>query len=69
MKTYWGVDVQIHASLTSALVGGEWSASRPCCFTSGSHWIEGWVGSRAALGNMEKLKFLTQTLAPRLSSL
>jgi hypothetical protein len=29
MKTYVGVDVQIHIFLTLALVGGEWSASRP----------------------------------------
>jgi hypothetical protein len=29
MKTYGGVDVQIHVFITSALVGGEWSASRP----------------------------------------
>jgi hypothetical protein len=29
MKSYGGVDVQIHVFLTSALVGGEWSASRP----------------------------------------
>jgi hypothetical protein len=29
MKTYAGEDVQIRAFLTSALVGGEWSASRP----------------------------------------
>jgi hypothetical protein len=28
MKTYGGVDVKIHIFLTSALVGGEWSASR-----------------------------------------
>jgi hypothetical protein len=27
MKTYGGVEVQVHASLTSALNGGEWSAS------------------------------------------
>jgi hypothetical protein len=27
MKAYGGVDVQIHVFLTSALVGGEWSAS------------------------------------------
>jgi hypothetical protein len=26
---YGGVDVQIHIFLTSALAGGEWSASRP----------------------------------------
>jgi hypothetical protein len=33
MKAYEGVDVYIHIFLTSALVGGEWSASRPCRFT------------------------------------
>jgi hypothetical protein len=36
-------------SLTSALDGGEWSASRPGRFTPrerapGTHWIRGWVG-------------------------
>jgi hypothetical protein len=30
MKAHGEVDVQIHVFLTSALVGGEWSASRPC---------------------------------------
>jgi hypothetical protein len=45
MKAYGGVDVQIHILLTSALVGGEWSASRPCRFTPGertpaTHCIE-----------------------------
>jgi hypothetical protein len=35
--------------LTSALVGGEWSASRPGSLVfgervPGNHWIEGWVG-------------------------
>jgi hypothetical protein len=33
MKMYKGVVVQIHVFLTSALVGDEWSASRPCSFT------------------------------------
>jgi hypothetical protein len=41
-------------SLTSALDGGEWSASRPGRFTPterapGTHWIGGWVGPRAIL--------------------
>jgi hypothetical protein len=40
--------------LTSALVGGEWSASRPCRFTPGTHFIGGWVDSRAGLDDMEK---------------
>jgi hypothetical protein len=35
MKTYGEVDVSIHIFLTSAIVGGEWSASRPFRFTPG----------------------------------
>jgi hypothetical protein len=46
MKAYGGVDVWIHIFLTSALAVGEWSASRPCRFTTGerapgTHWIGG----------------------------
>jgi hypothetical protein len=33
MKAYGGVDTSIHIFLTSALVRGEWLASRPCRFT------------------------------------
>jgi hypothetical protein len=33
IKTYVRVEVQLHAFLTSALDGGEWSASRPGHFT------------------------------------
>jgi hypothetical protein len=33
MKVYWGVEIQLLAFLTSALDGGEWSASRPGRFT------------------------------------
>jgi hypothetical protein len=56
MKTYEGV--QIHIFLTSALVGGEWSASRPSRFTPGerapgTHWIVGWVDLRAGLDDVE----------------
>jgi hypothetical protein len=51
MKTYGGVDVQTHVFLTSALTGGEWSASRPGRFTPEeraphTHWIGGCVGPR-----------------------
>jgi hypothetical protein len=35
VKIYVGVDVYIHVFLTSALSGGEWSASRVICFTPG----------------------------------
>jgi hypothetical protein len=50
--------------LTSALAGGEWSASCPCRFTPGerapgAHWIGGWVDHRAGMDDMEKRKFLT----------
>jgi hypothetical protein len=46
-------------SLTSALDGGEWSASRPGRFTPrerapGSHWLGGWVGPRAVLDAVVK---------------
>jgi hypothetical protein len=48
-------------SLTSALGGGEWSASRPGRFTPrerapGSHWIGGCVGPRAVLDAVVKRK-------------
>jgi hypothetical protein len=33
MKPYGGVEVQINVFLTLALVGGEWSVSRPGRFT------------------------------------
>jgi hypothetical protein len=63
MKTYGIGDVYIHVFLTSALVGGEWSASRTSRFTPGEspgiHWIRGWVGLRADLDDVEKRKFLT----------
>jgi hypothetical protein len=63
MKTYGGVDVYTDAFLTSALVQGEWSASRPGRFTPGerapgTHWIGGWVGPRASLDDVERWKFL-----------
>jgi hypothetical protein len=63
MTVYGGVDVQIHIFLFSALVGGEWSASRPGRFipgerAPGSHWIGGWVDHRASLDDVEKRKFL-----------
>jgi hypothetical protein len=59
MKAYGGLDVLIHIFLTSALFGGEWSASRPVRFTAGerapsTQWIGGWVDPRASLDNMQK---------------
>jgi hypothetical protein len=48
-------------SLTSALDGGEWSASLPGRFTPrgrtpGTHWIGGWVGPRTVLDAVVKRK-------------
>jgi hypothetical protein len=54
VKTYGGTHVQIQIFLTSALVGGEWSASRPGHFALGTHWIGGWVDPRAGLDDLEK---------------
>jgi hypothetical protein len=47
-------------SLTSALDGGEWSASRSGHFTArervpSTHWIGGWVGLRASLDAVKHL--------------
>jgi hypothetical protein len=44
MKTYGGTEVEIHVHITLALVGSEWSASRPGRFNSvgravSVHWI------------------------------
>jgi hypothetical protein len=63
-KTYGEMDVQIHVFLTSALVGGGWSDSRHDRFILGERapstlWIGVWIGSRAVLDDMEKLKCFT----------
>jgi hypothetical protein len=55
MKAYGGVDVYIHIFLTSALAGGDWSASRPCCFTPGertpgSHLVRKLSGPQSLSG-------------------
>jgi hypothetical protein len=55
------MDVEIHIFLTSALVAGEWSASRrftPRERAPGNLWIGGWVGAGAWLDDVEKRKLL-----------
>jgi hypothetical protein len=64
MKTYGGANVYVHIFLTSAMVGGEWSASRPGRFTPGErapgiYWIGDWMGPRFGLDNVEKRKLLS----------
>jgi hypothetical protein len=61
MKAYWGMEVSLHAFLTLALDGSEWSASRSGPFTprerdSGTHWIGCCMGSRAGLDAVVKSK-------------
>jgi hypothetical protein len=58
MKTYGGVDVYIHVFFTSALVGGERSASRPSRFTPGASWVGGWVGLRTGQDDVERRNIL-----------
>jgi len=44
LKTYGGVEVCLHAFLTSTLDRDKWSASRPGCFTPVLIWYEvGWA--------------------------
>jgi hypothetical protein len=69
----------MHAFLTSAIDGGEWSVSRPGRFIlgetiPGSYWIRGWVGCRVRSGRgCEKKKSpiveLLRGIEPRSSSL
>jgi len=60
------VEVQLHQFLTSALDGGEWSASRPGRFSlregaPGTHWIGGWVGLKAGLDTVAKREIPSHT--------
>jgi hypothetical protein len=55
MKTYVGVEVELHTILVSAIHGGEWSVSRPGHFNIRERapdipWIGGWMGPRIFLG-------------------
>jgi hypothetical protein len=63
MKTYGEWRYRCTYSSTSALDGGEWSASCPSRFIPGertpdTHWIGGWVGPRTGLEGTEKRKIL-----------
>jgi hypothetical protein len=66
MKAYGGVDIYMHIILTSAIAGGEWSASRLCSFNPGerapstsTHLIGGWLSPRVGLDDVGNKKFLT----------
>jgi hypothetical protein len=56
-----GVEVCLHSFSTSALEGGEWTASRPCRFTRvkgtpGVHCVGGWLGTRTGLHVLKREK-------------
>jgi hypothetical protein len=73
MKAYGGVDVYIQILLTSALTGGEWSASSPGIFipgegAPGTHWVGCGMDPRVGMDNVEEKKFLT-LLGPELRAL
>jgi hypothetical protein len=59
MKASGGVDLLIQVFLTSALVGDEWLALRPCSLTPGegglgTHWIGNWIHPRDGQNDMQK---------------
>jgi hypothetical protein len=60
MKEYGGVDVQTNSFLTSELVGGKWSATRPVCYTFKKKPRQplDWVGPRVGGDDVQKWKFL-----------
>jgi hypothetical protein len=67
MVYVWGSGGIALPLLTSALDGGEWTASRPSRYTPedrapGTHWIGSWVGPEAGLDAMKR------EIEPRLSS-
>jgi hypothetical protein len=51
----WRVDLEIHVLLTSALVGGEWTTSRPCRIKprEGTPVLTGWVGPATGMDDVE----------------
>jgi hypothetical protein len=58
MQTRGGSESIAPSFLTSALDGGEWSASRPGRLTPGeiavgTHWMGGWVSLTTGLDVME----------------
>jgi hypothetical protein len=59
IKTCGGVNVEIHVCLTSALVGGEWAASRSAALSPGKELGPiGWVDPRSRYGRHGEVKFL-----------
>jgi len=49
------VEINLYSFLTSALGGGDWSASRSGLFTPGTHWIVSWMSPIKNYANAETL--------------
>jgi hypothetical protein len=66
MKTYRWVDVEINIFVTSALVGAEWSVSRPCHFTPMKESTVPVVSVilSTALGEMQRWNLLNSRFDP-----
>jgi len=63
MKTYWGLEVQLHSFLISALDGDEWSMPRPL-YPRGRPLYQfdrrlGWPQSWSGRGSEEKNLIIT----------
>jgi len=54
MKAYGGVEVQLKALLTSALEGGDWSATRPSRIINCVHCVTAWLRPIAGLAALWK---------------
>jgi hypothetical protein len=51
---YGGVNTYLYSFLASALDGGQWTASHPCCSnhggkTPGTHLTGGWVDTKVGM--------------------
>jgi hypothetical protein len=61
MNTYWG-SAGIAPRVLNLGTTWRWLASRPGRFTPDTHWIGGWVGTRADLDAVAKK--INRTIAP-----
>jgi hypothetical protein len=51
----WGVEIWLHALLTLAQSGGEWSASSPSRFNPEENGIGGWMCLRTGLNAVKRI--------------
>jgi len=74
LKTYWGVEIELHALLNWALDRGEWSASRPSRFTPAvrapnTHCIGSSLGPRAGQDAVAKINKISSFPLPGIGPL